>query len=234
MSLQTSPPAHGNRTRLEPATFCRQAWNAIGPIRAAIDALPFLAGLRDGSLPRNTFNFYLAQDAHYLGDYSRALAMCASQADVAAEREFWTTSALEAATVECALHAARVEDFTTVEKSPTCTAYTSYLLSLTTAGSYAALAAAVLPCFWIYQDVGERLYGNAGNLDMHPYGDWIGTYAAPGFAEATSTARSIVDTVAARSSGDVVERMRRSFYRASQYEWMFWDTAFRREIWPIG
>ena len=61
-------------------TFTHDAWAAIAPLRAAIDELPLLTQLRDGSLPREAFIEYLTQDALYLDSYARTLALAASQA----------------------------------------------------------------------------------------------------------------------------------------------------------
>ena len=60
------------------------------------------------------------------------------------------------------LHERHVRDLGAWQRSPTCTAYGSYLLSLTTLGCYPVLVAGVLPCFWIYDDVGRRLRERVG------------------------------------------------------------------------
>ncbi len=218
------------------ASFSEVAWERIGPIRAAIDALPFVAGLRDGTLSGDRFAYYMTQDALYLADYGRALAACAAQATDADDLVFWAESARQTVVVERELHAAHVErglgDLG--EASPTCTAYTSYLLALSTQGCYPALAAGVLPCFWIYDDVGTRLKAAVGDLAGHPYGDWIAAYGDPDFADATRRAREVVDRLARAADPAVRARMETAFVRAAQYEWMFWDAAWRRETWPIG
>ena len=43
--------------------FTRELWKSIEPIYAAILEHPFLRGLTDGSLPRESFKFYAVQDA---------------------------------------------------------------------------------------------------------------------------------------------------------------------------
>jgi thiaminase/transcriptional activator TenA len=217
-------------------TFSQDAWEAIAPIRKAIDDLPFLVGLEDGSLPRESFRYYMAQDAHYLADYGRVLAAAASQAPNTDELLFWASSATNTVLVERELHAAHVADFEASSKSPTCTAYTSYLFSLVACGQYAVLTAGILPCFWIYEDVGRRLKERAGRLPelpRHPYADWIETYGDPQFAASTAHARQILDRVAAQADPSTVEQMHRAFETAARYEWMFWDAAERQEVWPV-
>jgi len=214
-------------------SFSQDAWEAIAPIRQAIDELPFLTGLEDGSLPREWFIYYMAQDAHYLADYGRVLAAAASQTTAANELMLWANSAVTTVVVERQLHAAHAADFEATTRSPTCTAYTSYLFSLVAAGRYPVLAAGILPCFWIYEDVGRRLKERLGDLTGHPYADWISTYGDPEFAASAEQAKQVLDRLAAQADPATVERMLEAFETASRYEWMFWDAAWRQEIWPV-
>lgn len=214
-------------------TFTADAWEATADIRAAIDDLPFLRQLADGSLDREVFRYYLAQDAHYLTDYGRVLAAAGSQASDPDELVFWATSAQTTVLVERQLHESHVADIGAWERSPTCTAYTSFLFSLSAGGCYPVLAAGILPCYWIYEDVGRRLKDSGGDLAGHAYADWIGMYGDPAFAAATAQARDIVDRLADASSEPVVQRMHAAFVTASRYEWMFWDAPLRKESWPV-
>lgn len=215
------------------AGFTAAAWQRTAGIRSAIDALPWLQELAGGTLRPEIFRHYLTQDALYLADYGRALAAAAAQAREPEDIVFWAESARGAVETERALHGMHVTDLTAAEPAPTTAAYTSYLLSLAASGSYPVLAAGLLPCFWIYDDVGSRLKAAVGNLAGHPYGDWIGTYGDPDFAAATGKARSLVDRLAEQADAGTVARMHQAFHRATRYEWMFWDAAYRQEKWPV-
>lgn len=221
----------GTKFLTDEVLFSHMAWAATTQIRAAIDTHPFLKCLRDGSLPVSTFRDYLTQDAHYLLAYSRALAMCAAQATHTDEISFWASSARDAIIVERTLHEGRVLDLDAAPPSPTCTAYTSFLLSTAVRGSYPVLAAALLPCFWIYEDVGRRLKDSV-DLPGHPYADWISTYGDPQFALAVERVKQIVDQLASTSAEAVRAEMHGAFLMAARYEWMFWDSAWRSETWP--
>ncbi|MCB1253657.1 MAG: TenA family protein [Austwickia sp.] len=218
-------------------SFSTDCWSEIAPIRTAIDAHPFLTGLEDGTLPRELFVGYLAQDALYLDAYARALAAAAAQARTPDDVVFWAGSAREAILVERQLHASRVADLSVATASATTTAYTNHLLALAAGGCYEALAAGLLPCFWIYEDVGSRLLdrvtGAPGGLADHPFGDWIGQYGDPAFAESTRTAIALVDRLAEAPAPEIRQLMAAAFRTASRYEWMFWDAAYRAETWPI-
>ena len=224
-------------------SFTLQAWADIESVRTAIDDLPFVVALGNGELSAERFTYYLAQDAHYLADYARVLAACAAQATDPDEVVFWSTSSRQAILVERALHASHVADFAATAPSPTCTAYTSYLLALAGAGSYPALVAGVLPCFWIYADVGSRLRaaaagagagaGVGARVRAHPYADWIATYGDPAFEAATEQVRCLTNRLAQDAGPGTRRAMHRAFHTAARYEWMFWDAAWRQEDWPI-
>ena len=214
-------------------SFTTDAWTAIAPLRAAIDELPLIGGLRDGSLPNEAFVEYLTQDALYLDIYARALAMAAAQARTGGEISFWAFGAHNAIVVEKALHESFDVD-PDAEPSAVCLAYTSYLSALATRGNYAVLVAGVLPCFWIYADVGDRLLAEVGSaLSGHPYEAWINTYADPDFAEATRKAKDLTDALAEQADAATLAGMHEAFATAARYEWMFWDAPMRAERWPI-
>ncbi|GAA1462619.1 thiaminase II [Nocardiopsis exhalans] len=213
--------------------FCARVWEETASTRDAIDALPFVRGIGDGSLSRERFDYYMTQDALYLRGYARALASAASQAQTSDEIAFFAKAAHGAIVVESSLHEGTVGSVgEEVRPSPTCTAYTSYVLSLAHTQGYPELVAGILPCFWIYTDVGERLTAKAGDLTEHPYGEWIATYGDEEFARSTEQVKAIADRLAEGAGEATVARMREAFVRATAYEWMFWDAAWRQETWP--
>ncbi|MDO5498392.1 MAG: TenA family protein [Propionibacteriaceae bacterium] len=213
--------------------FTEHAWADVRPILEAIETHPFVTGLGDGSLDRDKFLYYMAQDALYLADYGRVLALAGAQAPTVEELQFWADSATATAVTERELHAEFVADFADAEPSPTCVAYTSFLANCATQGSYAVLAAGVLPCFWIYDHIGRRLLDTLDHRADHPYAAWINTYADPAFTEASRLAQELTNAAVDPLPLEQQERALRAFRTASRYEWMFWDAAWRQETWPI-
>ncbi|EJZ87678.1 hypothetical protein HMPREF9241_00306 [Schaalia turicensis ACS-279-V-Col4] len=213
--------------------FTDELWEEIAPIKKAIDQGQFVRGLGDGSLSQDKFNYYMVQDALYLAAYAKALAGLATFAHDPDDLVFWAEASANSIKVERELHASHVDVMAAATPSPTCRAYSDFLAAQLASGEYGIAAAAVLPCFWIYQVVGTELLDTAGDLEKHPYGDWIGMYANPVFAEETKIVRGIVDRVAEGVVELQRQRMRDAFVQASRYEWMFWDAAWRMETWPI-
>jgi thiaminase (transcriptional activator TenA) len=213
-------------------------WAGIDGIYAAILEHPFLVGLTDGSLPVEAFGYYLAQDAHYLRDYARALAVVAAKAPTHADTALFAAHAAQTVEVELALHATLLPQLgvdpsvlDTIAPSPTTTAYTSYLLAIAHNGSFAEGLAAVLPCYWIYQRVGEHLVG-AGSPDPR-YQAWIDTYAGEEFKAVVAAVLDVADRFGPSLGTDEEARAGRHFAVTARYEWMFWDAAWRRESWPV-
>ncbi|MFC9985650.1 bifunctional hydroxymethylpyrimidine kinase/phosphomethylpyrimidine kinase [Microbacterium keratanolyticum] len=219
-------------TRPQAEQLASDWWEIIRPIRDGIDELPFIRALADGTLAHAPFVFYLAQDALYLREYARVLAEAARIAPTSEEQAFWAGSAQGAIAGELELHASwltpaqgiTAETFAAAQ-APATTAYLDHLRAIAFDGDYAVLIAALLPCFWLYSDLGERLhagaFGEYARDPEHPYASWLATYADPAFAESTQQAIAFVAQAAASASPEVRERMLRAFTAASQHELAF-------------
>ncbi|GAB3083549.1 bifunctional hydroxymethylpyrimidine kinase/phosphomethylpyrimidine kinase [Isoptericola nanjingensis] len=195
-------------------------WDDAADVRAAIDDLAFVRSLGDGTLDPDHFRTYLEQDALYLRDYARCLARASELAPTRAEQAFWAGGAHGALVTELDLHTRWLGG--EPQDVPASATTAAYLDHLRAAGDdYATLVAAVLPCYWIYQDVGERLA--ARNHAGHPYAAWLGTYADDAFAGATREAVAILRRAAAASDASTRDRMAAAFRAACEHELAFFD-----------
>lgn len=61
-------------------SWSARLWRDSEEVFAAILRHPFLTGLADGTLDPAAYVHYLIQDAHYLRDYARALAVVGAKA----------------------------------------------------------------------------------------------------------------------------------------------------------
>ena len=212
-------------------------WDRIDPIYRRVLEHPFLTGVRDGTLDRAAFGRYIVQDTLYLREYARSLALCAARgADSDAVEMFCAHSASAIAT-ERLMHASLMaqmgidpESLDGAGPSPTCFAYTSYTKQACALGERHEGIASVLPCYWIYREVGHELMAS-GSPDP-AYQVWIDTYADPVFNEAVEGALAACDAVAADLGPEGTEAMVAAAEQAAVYEWMFWDSAYRDERWP--
>lgn len=215
-------------------SFTQSLWHDTASIYEAILELPFNTELTQGKLSETRFAFYVKQDSLYLADFSRALAVTGTRAPVPADLQQFLAFASEAVAVEQALHESFLQRFDThvdTGKAPACFAYTHFLLSTAAHESYAVSSAALLPCFWIYREVGLHIHERA--VQPNRYQDWIDTYAGEEFSATVDRAIELTERAAEAAGEDERERMRRVFIESAQLEWMFWDSAYRLEAWPV-
>ena len=216
-------------------SFSEQAWQRTAPLRAAIDALPFNTELAAGTLSRDLFKGYIVQDALYLDQYGRALAMAGARGPDGATLRMFAESALEAVAVEQILHETYLRDFgvdmTGAEPSPDCLGYTSYLMATAYHDPFEVLLAALLPCFWIYWDVGNTIAKKT--VPNNPFKAWIDTYSDEAFGAAVRAVIAATDQAADGTTPAIREKMMTAFIRSTQWEWLFWDSAYQKRGWPV-
>jgi thiaminase (transcriptional activator TenA) len=219
-------------------SFTEAMWAEIRPIYEGILALPFNRELAAGSLTRERFTFYMVQDAHYLGAFARALATAAAKATTADAQIKLAKSAHDAIVVERALHEGFFREFgvepatfAATRPSPTCAGYSDFLLATSFQHPFAVAIGALLPCFQIYYEVGKHLFGIA--TVPNPYQRWIDTYRDEAFGESVREVLALTDAAHDAASADERVAMREAYLKAVRYEWMFWDSAYRLEAWPV-
>ncbi|MDQ4144379.1 MAG: thiaminase II [Actinomycetota bacterium] len=216
----------------------RRLWaSAEGTYKQILDH-PFIRGLTDASLGQDAFSFYVVQDALYLPEFARALSICAAKAPADADIQMFCEHAAGAIAVERQLHEGFFEDLGLSEQqvratpmSPTNLAYTSYLLASCYGGSFQEALGAVLPCYWIYWEVGKALIARGSPDPL--YRRWIETYGGEEFAEIVRAVLTLTDRVGQDLSREQEARVEQRFITSSRYEWMFWDMGYRRERWPL-
>ncbi len=218
--------------------FTEELWRSIEPIFSAILAHPFVKGLTDGSLPEEAFRFYVVQDALYLQDYARCLALAAAKAPREAWCELFAEHAKVALVVERSLHESFFQEWRLSEEqvastpyAPANLAYTSYLLRIAYERPFEELLGAVLPCYWIYWEVGKHLerLGSPNPL----YQRWIDTYASEEYAQVVRAVLAVTDEAVTDLPESRRAPIRQHFVTTSRYEWLFWDSAWRLETWPV-
>ena len=214
--------------------WSHEAWLAGETAYKEILRLPFVSELADGTLSTERFMRYIAQDSLYLGQYCRVLSHIASRLDDSGMRSDFLRFAADGVAVEEALHgsflASAADRPTTM--SPACLFYTSLLKSM----AYEPVeveAAAILPCFWIYREVGKWIIRNQ-KISGNPYSEWIATYSDPGFDRSTELAIDICNRLAASASDTIRERMTAIYAECSRMEWLFWHSACTDLRYPVA
>ncbi|RKD89895.1 TenA family protein [Mangrovibacterium diazotrophicum] len=214
-------------------TWSEEAWAECNSVFTEITKLPFLHELMDGSLPNEKFLFYLRQDAFYLAEYGKILAAIAARLDQKEWREAFLGFSGDTVAVEQALHQFYLKDqLVDAEPTPTNLLYTGHMWRQLAAHSTEEALASVLPCFWVYKEVGDFILANQAKGE-NPYQSWIDTYGGDEFAKAVAKALFICDKYAEKCTPAQRERMTAAFKLAFKMEWMFWQSAYEQEQWRV-
>lgn len=223
---------HGGITKGPNMITTETLWQEIEPIYQQILSHPFIEQKKNGTLPTDKFCYYLKQDYCYLSQFSRALAITGAKikSNNRARRFFqFALRALE----ENHLHQYYAKKYHfefDCHPSPSCLAYTNFLMASAYQSSYLESLAALLPCFWIYRQVGKYLCEKS--VKENPFIEWIQIYAGEEFDQITQLAIGTVEEALADASTKYDEKLiKQQFRLASYYEWKFWDSAYRMESW---
>ena len=218
--------------------FSTEAWNRNLPVYGKILEMPFNRELAAGTLRVDRFKHYMIQDAHYLEGFARTLSLASAKGLDADHVVHFAGAAQTAIVVERSLHADYFvkfgisrEDFAAAEPSPVCEHYVSWLLRVAALEPFEVTIAALLPCFWIYREVGKHILANAAQRNS--YQAWIDTYSGEDFEEAVDAVIAVADAVARDASPRVLHAMHHAFAHATKLEWMFWDSAYSLGAWPV-
>lgn len=214
-------------------SFSKDAWQAAAPVYRQILEHPFNRELAAGTLEKSRFHFYLQQDSLYLVDFARALAIAAAKAHTPGYIVALLEFSQGAIVAERSLHQHYFDLFgiqPAQGQAPGCFAYTNFLIASTTQKNFEEGLAALLPCFWIYREVGLHIHQCAA--PDNPYQKWIDTYSGKEFREVVDRAIALTDRAADAVDAAGRQTMREAFVFSTRLEWVFWDSAYRQEAWP--
>ena len=218
--------------------FTDRLWRSIEVIYGKILAHPFIRGLTEGSLSEEAFRFYVMQDALYLKQFARGLAVLGAKAPVDAWFLMFVRGAAGVFEVERVLHEAFMggwglgpKDLEKTPMAPTNLMYTSYLLNTAYERPFHEAMGAFLPCYWIYLEVGKALekQGSPNKL----FQQWIGTYASEAFEGSVRAVLGAMNAIAEELTDNEKERVREHFILTSKMEYLFWEMGYSRQEWGI-
>ncbi len=216
----------------ETMSFSEEAWKTIESKYQSIIEHPFNRELSDGTLDKDKFQFYMKQDSLYLVEFARALAISASKAPNPDDLVLLLEFSKGAIIAERGLHEFYFEHFgiqPDLPEQPNCFGYTNFLMNSVNHKTYEEGLAALLPCFWIYREVGLHIHKHSS--DNNPYQKWIDTYSGDEFYKVVQDMIDLTDRSAQTISGDIRKAMIDAFVHSTNLEWMFWDGAYNLKTW---
>lgn len=195
----------------------------------------FVAGLGDGTLPREAFLRYLRQDYVFLMHFSRAWALAVVKAENLAEMKMAASLVDALVNKEMKLHlgvcAAAGIDTDELERTaelPQNRAYTRYVLEAGFSGGFLDLMAALAPCVMGYGEIGLRLQAERTSTT---YKDWIDTYAHSDYQQLCVDLGALIDKA-------VHDRLGTAYWQIGTWTALTRHfeiaTALERDFWDMG
>lgn len=197
---------------------------------------PFVQGIVKGDLPLDIFKYYILQDIYYLKHYGKVHAIAASQADDFSVTASLADKARTTAQAELTVHKEHAEilhitneDIEHFKPAPTAYAYTSHLYRAAMSGSLAQTVAAMLPCYWLYADIGKK--NEHANPEPEIYRNWLKMYASDWFQDSTKEQINLLNSLAKNMHETEKEKVKEQFIIAKEYELNFWEMSYTKEKW---
>ena len=209
-------------------SWTKDAWAASARIIEGIKELQFIKELADGSLDPSRFDRYIAQDEVYLGNYGRQMFLLADMMTDPAQQEMFRIFAQTGLDGEKAMHELLIARFgidTEVTASVVTATYNNHTQAAIDSGSKEVALAAMLPCMWIYNEVGQYIYSIA-SMEGNPYKEWVMEYQNEEFTAGVNAVLAIADEWAAAADDDTRAKMTKAFLEAALFEYAFWDYGY--------
>jgi thiaminase (transcriptional activator TenA) len=199
-----------------------QMWDAAKPTYEKTISHPFLRELADGSLAKEKFERYLIEDIAYLRAYGEVLTALAVKAPRPEWKKFLLDGAAGCDTEVKHIHQTYLGG-RAKEKAPSeaNAAYIRFLKQNVEQRTFAEGLAAVLPCYWIYWEVGKTLKTRGSkNKD---YQRWIDYYSDPAYGK---TVAQVLKMMNEASKDLPANKLIEMFVEGAGHEYSFWDSAY--------
>lgn len=218
---------------VEGVGYCAALRGENQDIWKKIDEHPFLAQIRDGTLPDRKLKFYFTQNVQYIEAAIQFLGIAAAKAPDEDARDFCLDLA-QVANDEVKKQRRFAAELpggdVPSETAPACHGYTRHLLTEAHQGGTLDVLGAFLPCPWTYEFIGHRL----APVVKHPvHAQWMEFYGSDEHTGLVERQLAIVERLSREVGEDHRQRIARAFRISLRYEWMFWEMAYREEDWPV-
>ncbi len=200
---------------------------------------PFVQAIGDGTLSPEIFRFYLLQDRYYLEHFSKLYQLIADQTTDQEVKALLRENAENLRLGEIAVREDFFNELNITEKeiaetpiAPTAYHYVSHMYRQLIDGTPNAAFAGMLPCAWLYQEIGVRLIQSGSPNPL--YQRWIETYSGEEAAQGILKERAVLDRLYETSGKDEQQQMVEAFVISSRMEYAFWEMAMKLEGWKFN
>lgn len=215
--------------------FCEKARQQTDYFWEASFQHPFVQGIANGILELEKFKFYMLQDAYYLKHYTKLLAMLAAKVTEDEDVAYFLETANFIREAELELHRTTFKDLHVTdeemeqfEPAPAAYNYVSHMYQAFYTGTIAEAYAAILPCPWLYQEIGAAFRKAKPSVSL--YQQWIDLYASTEMEQTIEKQKAMMNRFA-QMPGNDERQLATHFKRSCYYEWQFWEMAWTSQDW---
>lgn len=195
----------------------------------------FVREVGEGTLPIESFRYYLAQDYIFLIHFSRAWALAVYKSGRVADMQ-WASEILHSTlNTEMNLHVMFSERFGVSQKDLENTqeaqgnlAYTRFVLDRGLAGDLLDLYVALMPCVVGYAEIGNRLaLDYSTGINDNPYREWIEMYSSEEYQSLAIKSISVLERISSEHGGMArIDELKDVFRMATVLEAGFWSLCY--------
>lgn len=195
---------------------------------------PFVSGIKEGTLDKEKFRYYILQDYLYLIDYARVFALGAAKSPDVETMTMFAHELTDTLDNEMDIHDGYMglfgitqEELETTPMAVENSSYTSYMLRVAYEEDAAAICASVLACAYSYEVLAKRMVSDDPKcLDDPLYGEWISGYASDEYAKVSERLIAATDRLCEGISEERYAHLEKIFVNCSLFEDGFWDMAW--------
>jgi len=194
----------------------------------------FVAQMADGSLPLDSFRFYLEQNLQYLPRYSRMLGFAVANSQNWRYLGRFQRALKQIVEVEVPANERLLAEVIQrgavslggTAAGPACVDYGNFLVATAATCSSNDVIAAMLPCAWSYADIAAR----HGAVAPHPiYEEWLGVFGGDDYRAYIERLISEVDALLGDTPLNDLDRLKSIFATGVRMETAFWAAAMNAE-----
>lgn len=194
---------------------------------------PFNQQLFEGTLSPAVFGRYLRDDYYYLHQFSLVLQTLSQKTiklhpALTRHLNYLATDIINNELSMQQQYEEHLKNIADIIPGHAIASYTAYLLKASLHSELPVALSAVLPCFWIYYQLG-MMHKNTTSLSNNPYEKWIAAYSSPDFIAATRHLAKTITSIAEQSTPEIQLKMKEAFRIGVQFELDFFDEVCIQE-----
>jgi len=202
---------------------------------------PHLQEILAGTLPLEKFRFQARQNYKYLVEYARAWAVGLAKCPDFDTMAIWAELVRETIEHEIPFYRSHwrqklglsLEELDGTVMSSIKRSYTSHELARSWEGDLAEQATALLPCAFVYWEMGKTMKRACQLPAGHLYREWIEFYTTGWYDEVCTKLIQLINRLAAGKSARELGRLEEIYAAGCNYEYLSWDMYYNMRTWPF-